>query len=307
MNVIGIQIRPDRTEIIEAKLVKGDIVRILRQESLYPCYSMIEQLRTVELSEFFQDIRSRVKHKNAPVYFGISDNLIKKIDCQEHEAILPEKQNTLIPWMEQVLQLSQEEYYISTPILFQEKSNTHVTGMAVRRTYIDIILKAADEAALNLQTIEPAAFALLRFLNQWDSEHCVMEVWEKSTTITSFNPINGMMTITLAFGWSYFLEQASGHAEFIDSILKHDYTAYSTYGLANNNIPIYIVSDRAKQLSELLTADALYARLRDPLHFMEEHPFLIASSQPISAAAAGLVLTPLHERMVSLYDTNTAG
>jgi hypothetical protein len=305
VKIAAIHLRPDVTQIVEGRIQKNifHIQRIFTLPSIFPTLLTFQQ---DAINDYFQELKKQLKNGNAAVYIGISDDLVKKIDCAERDYVSPEVWDSVVnPWMTQILQVEKEEYHVITPLHFQRKNKSIITGIAIRSTYLDAIFTAATTANMNLQSLEPGCYALLRFLNQWDQEHCILEVWERATCLTGYSPIRGMFKINLSQGWSHFLTMENGSKELCQTIITHDYTAYNTYQLANTNIPIYLVSDKSRELVPLLQESQFAGRLRTsspPAPFIQStlsNEDLFAFGIPL-----GLALAPLHERMIAYADTN---
>lgn len=304
MNVAGINLRSDKTQILEAT-IKKEVVTVKQLSDMPSIFPTLRDLKKNETGDFFLSLREQLKNKNAEIYIGIPDELIKKVDCSSRDYVAPPQwDNVVFPWMKQLLQADKDDY-VTTPLHFRRKNISIITGIAIQTSYIDLLFQAAVAAKLDLQLIEPSFFALLRYLNQWESEHCVMEVGERSTSIVSYNPISGMFKLGFSYGWTHFLP--AGRQKFEQCIAVLDFTAYNTHGLINVNVPIYLISPKRRELAALLTESKFSGRIRSiPYGNFEEHICTdIAHATLISyAVPLGLAFAPLHERMV-LYGRDT--
>lgn len=304
MKIVAVNFRSDITQIVEGKINKSTltIVNVGRVRSIFP---VLNSLKQEAVEDFLFEIREQVKYKNAEAYFSIADDLVKKIDCAGRDYVLPEEwEKEVYPWVSQMLQLNKDEYYITTPLHFQKKNRSLITGIAIRTTYIDLLFKAAMAVEFDLQMIEPSCYALLRYLNQWEREHCIMEVGETSTSIVSYNPVRGMFKMGSSYGWAHFLDD--GKEEFEQCIASHDYTAYSTHGLANMNVPIYLISQKSQDLLNAFQDTKFSERLKKiPLGNFDGYLLSKLPEQEIInfGVPIGLALAPLHERMISYGNT----
>lgn len=306
MKILAINLRPDVTQIVEAKIKKNSLT-IERVDSINSIFPALLSFKQEAIEDFFLDLLGHIKNKSADVYLGIPDDLIKKIDCTDREYILPEEWDSIVtPWMTQYLKVEKNDYYVITPLHIQKSNKSIITGMAIRSTYIDGLFKGATSANLNIKSLEPSCYGILRLLNQWDREHCIMEVWERSTSVTGYSPIKGMFKIDFSMGWSHYLQMENGSDELCKCIAQHDYTAFKTYGTANTDIPIYLVSDKSRELLPLLQNSEFAFRLQRlllPEPFIQSKIFneeLLPYGIPL-----GLALAPLHERMIEYADTTS--
>lgn len=302
MKVVAINLRQDITQIIEGT-IKKNVLHVQYTTTMRPIISSLLNFREDAMGEYLKELKENLHYKKAAVYFGIPDNLFAKIDCKERDYVSPDDWDEDVKdFMHQSLQLDKQDYHIITPLHFPNDSKSIITGIAIRSTYIDAIYHAAIAAKIEIVSIEPSSYAMLRLLNQWDQEHCILEVWEKSTSLTGYSDIRGMFKISTSQGWSYFLEDGNG--ELYATISKHDYTAYTTYQIANTNIPIYLVSDKKAQLQSLLLKSEIAYRLREPVIPENFITSKIADEDLLEyAIPLGLALAPLHERMIEYADT----
>lgn len=303
MKVAAIHFRPDVTQIVEGT-IKKNVLHVQYTTTMRPIISTLLNFRQDAIGEYLKELKEKLHYKNAAVHFGLPDDFFKKIDCKERDHVSPDEWDKVVnDWMYQSLQVEKEDYHIITPLHFPHDSKSIITGIAIRSTYIDAIYHAAIAADIEIVSIEPSSYAILRLLNQWDQEHCIMEVWEKSTTLIGYSDIRGMFKINVSQGWSYFLEDI-GSSELYATISKHDYTAYTTYKIANTNIPIYLVSDKKGELRSLLLKSEIAFRLREPVIPEDFITSKIAEEELLEyAIPLGLALAPLHERMIEYADS----
>lgn len=299
MEVIGINLRPDSSQIIAGSLHK-DVLQVKQIEALAPVLIEVLNGDIEAIAEFFTMATKAIKKKHADIYLGLPDDVVK-IDCAERDTVDEEHWAAVIhPWVAQLLQVNQDDYYIKTPLVLPKRNGRiNITGAAMQKRLVDNLLQAAELAKVNLISIEPATFGLLRFINNWETEHCILEVWERRSSITGYSPIKGMFKIGLpSFGWRNVLEFNDGAEQLAQNIVLHDYTAYQTYGLANTNIPIYIVSQRQEITSHLINSS-----LADRIHSLTVPDKLIKSKRydqdELNAYGTplGLAFYPIFERM----------
>lgn len=309
MKILAINFRPDVTQIVEGKIQKGSLIVERIVDNADSVYKILENFQEELVEVFLTELLKQVKNKTAAAYFGISDYLVKKIDCVERDYVPPQDWDKVVSdWLPQVLQVEKDNFYLTAPIHLEKRNKSVITGVAVPSSYINVIFKAASAAGIKIKSIEPACYGLLRVLNKWDREYCVIEIWEKMTSITGYSPIRGMFKINESLGWSYYLNAEGGKDELLKRIVAHDYAAYNTYKLANTNIPIYLISGKfSKHLEAIIQNSNFAARLQQLSQIV---PGFIKSKLPQEqlshcAAAVGLALTPLHERMVE--NANSSG
>jgi hypothetical protein len=296
MDVLGINFRPDVTQIIEGKIKKNQLLvqDIQTMPSICP---VLDSMQQENVTDFFSDIMNVVKKKRAVAFLGLSNEHIKKIKCSERNIVLPDQwEQEVYPWMAQQMQLDYSDYYICTPLKrFTRNENVLVTGMAIRKTYVDLLYNAALTVNMEIRTIEASSFALLRFLNCWDKEQCLLEIWENRSSIIGYSSIFGMFKVDYAKGWKVFAENQEELERYISS---HDYTAFNDYKVANNTIPMFLVTNGYSALAgvfETLYPDRL-------MRNRQTHPYVKGDIIADYAALYGLALNPLRDKMLADLD-----
>lgn len=298
MDVISINIRPDYTEVAEGFLKKNQIMvrNLFRHKTMYP---FLTRFREEEIAVELLEILEQCKKKKAQIFISVPDDLVK-IDCGERDYVEPSLWETdAMKWVLQLLQIEKEGYYIQTPIHIPKANRSCITGMAIPTAFIETLWKAASLIKVKLNVIETASFSFLRYLNQWDREHCIMHVWDHTTTICGYSPIKGMFKLSFpSYGWKNVLALGEKEESLNEKVVMHDVTAFNTYGLANTDIPIYLISPKQEELSSIISRQ--YANrlmpIPNPIHFLNSKQY---GCYELSAYAVplGLMLRAVQERM----------
>lgn len=251
--MLGIYFGHESTKIVRATGSDKSSVQVKKLVAANPVIDVLKNKDAEGLAAFFQDVKKMLKINQEDIYIGIPDEFVR-IDCDEHDDMNKDSWDGFVEeWVSQFLQVDTETRYVVAPIkLNAGKGRIAVTGVAVPKDIVDVIMEAAELVNFNVASVGPASFGFLRFLNMWDDEHCVMEVNENRTSIVSFSPIKGMFKLEFNNGWNDILNKAEGVDVLFSNIAMHDFTASETYGLANTDIPIYIISKRHDEIASIL-------------------------------------------------------
>lgn len=262
--MIGIYLRPDGSQVVIGEVKKKKGLEVFDSEVMEPVLSYVISGETEQLTDFFLRICKLFRIKRKEVYLVLPDELVL-MDCQERDIVDPDKwEDTIIPWAAQLLKVSDDDYVITTPFVIKKKDKLNITFAAIKKNFVNTLVQAASAADIKLVAIGSSSFALLRYLQNWDSEHCFIEIWEQSLAITGYNPVKGMFTLGWpSVGYQELLYGPGDNDEILQYINRHDYMAFKTFdGLANTDIPIYLVSPKDIEITSLLSTFDVGKRLQ---------------------------------------------
>jgi hypothetical protein len=295
--VLAVNFLPDQTQVVYGKIKKNQLY-LLECAKLPSVFDDINNFRQDSVYDFLANLSE--KFKCDAFYIGLSSELIKSIVFKDREHVTKDDWDAVIPnWMAKEMGIDSKDFVINTPLICNKEYRMIISGVAIRKTYIDLLYNASIKANLPLRSIEPACFALLRYINNWNSESFILEVTDKGTHCISFSPIRGLFKSLYSAGWEDYLSERGGMAELEQCISTFDYAAFNTYERANNNIPIYVISSKSDQIYALARASNLGERFQicsdsvfvknDNMREMRQH-----------TSAIGLALTSMHERMINI-------
>ena len=297
-SILGIYLRPDMTQVVNVVYKNNKGVEVVSREEMIPCLEQLKGLKVEELGDFFCEIVSRFKIKTPDIYIALPDELLF-IDCGEKKIDPDVNWNDQVnPWVGQLLKIDSEEFSISTPLVFKKKDTINITCAAIKKDYVKALIKAAQRAGVNLKAIGSSSFSSLRFINMFEAEQCFVEIWNRSCSITGYSPIKGMFKLGFpSFGWQDINNSPDGIEKFLQNIVLHDYSAFTTYGLANPDIPIYILSPKTEEITELLMLSNISSRI------IKLPPSNLVSSKHLNkdqlleyAVPIGMALYPFYQR-----------
>lgn len=295
MLTVGVNIRPDRTQIVSGAIKNNQFF----VERVFTMHSVFRSLHDIEiLQKFFHEVSKKVGTRNATWYVNVPDELAV-IDCEEREPIEKDKWNTALrPWLYQMLRIDSEQYYVSAPFVLSKKNKVCFTGAAIKKSIIDTLVQAADGTGIVIESVEFSSLGLLRFIGDWEREYCILEIWEHSSSIVGYSPIKGMFRLPLHTGVQEFLLEPQRISE---QIALHDYTAHQTYGRANTNIPIYVITSN-HDLARILFQSELRSRIATitmPDQIQAKKSGRLPSEELLEyCVPLGICLGPLYERVI---------
>lgn len=259
--MLGVFFHPSGTQLVECS-VKKQALAVSRLQTVKPGLDYLLNGDIAALTGLLREIRSLLKHKDDDVCCVLPDACIS-VDCGEREFVAAADWDIVTQnWAGQLLQIDRNDYYIETPTVLTKKNRVVITAAAIEKKLVDGLLRAGDAAGLQIMRVETAGFSLRTLLDQWDREQCIMEVWADETAITSYSPIRGLFKISLPdAGLDSILDAADREEALRKGIVMHDFTAYYTHGLANNTIPIYILSPKQAEINRILQKTEFASRL----------------------------------------------
>lgn len=292
MQVVSVNLRPDRTQIVVGSFKKNNLT-VEKLMTFQPVFPFLQDEDI--LQEFFQSTVKIIGNRTANWCITVPD-VITTINCDEHDPVeMTNWKNVLSPWVHQMLNLDQEQYFASVPFVLSRKNKIHITGAAIKKNIVTTLCQVAERSGILVESIEFASLGLLRYLNNWEKEYCILEIWENSSSIVGFSFIKGMFKQPCFSTASDIL--ADPH-KFSQMISSHDYTANDTFGRANTNIPVYIHTSNPAILTIVNQSD-LRERLGDmyPAEAIRAKKYTTEELQEY-CVPIGNCFSPLYERVI---------
>lgn len=269
--MIGVFIRADATQIVLGKKHKKGI--LVQECTVLP--SVLAALKGGDvdrLGQLFLDIAELFKLKDDEFYVALPDDLFM-IDCSVYEYDL-RNEDVPISHMSQFLHADLEKFSVLPFMEFQKKNNRMVTGCALEKRLIQTIIDAASKTETLLWHIEPASLSFLRFVDTWMNEQYILEVFGNASSFVAYSPVAGMFKMPLPeLAWSR-LEAADDetiNSLLVQMIARNDAMAERTFGIANADVPIHVLSPYAKRLMKLPALKNRLATLQ-PADFVHVDP-----------------------------------
>lgn len=196
MKIAAMEIRGDETRILVSRLNKNTIT----PEEGYIAEPVLEALLDcdeVALAKLFVSLRKGAFKKANRVYVSLPTALVK-MNCgvSDYEQSMQVK-TAIERWKQQILDIDDiEKYDIDTPLILQQQAKLFVTAAGIEKRYIDTLFNAAMAADVNVMAIEPAAIAVLRYLERWKDTFVIVEYEERfGLNFTLYSPSKGIFSM----------------------------------------------------------------------------------------------------------------
>lgn len=291
MDILAITLRQEYSKTANISYSSKKGVEVKELNKLPSVLSYVENNQSKELYEFFARISQSVDPETE-VYITIPTRLVN-LKCSVRENTKAEKDEKKL--LCKVLRLEKEHldtFYLSKIYENRQKETLAVSACAVLKNHIEIIVDAANQAGLNIRHIEPESIAALKFINNLNLSCAILEVEEKSTTITGYSPLKGVFSMTLSSMTWKDITSADGE------LALFDVSANDTFKGFDIPAPLYILSDKRLEVIEAFTqAESSYL---DRITYFEV-PSAVFSKQSSLAAMSdyastiGLAIKPLTE------------
>lgn len=300
--MIGIFFRQDVTQVVRSVENKG-VTHIVSTAELPAAFDWVVKSDVEVLASIFKEAISKFGVVHEEFYVSLPDELFE-LDCGPYEAgIENEDEDTKRKWAANFLHTDPNGSEFGFPFELRKRASRIVTCCALKKSIRSALTDAVKAAGQNIILIEPAMASYLRYLNDWEREHCFLEVFNTAMVIMSFSPVFGAFKLPLPdYDWNRIEGFDSiNFSMMIDQIIaQHDSTAYQTFnGVANTDIKIHLISPFQERL---LTSETLRQRLagmpgeqpyiQSDLTKEELHELIV----PI-----GAVLQPVEEVMCSAF------
>ena len=308
MEIVAINIGRYKTEVCICDIKDGTIH--IEKELIYGYESILDYIincQDEKLSEFFVRIKDELKLGEAPIYLSIPDSIVR-IDCRETTHEKPEfwKEKFKTALMDSIPVLAEEPHCFDWAMVKPHPKNSELcflTAVSVKRRYVATLDNALKVAKFNYQSFEPASIAIARYLFDIVNPYLVLSVEHDRLTVSiSFGPI-GIDLVGADFGWDVILAGEFGIMKLLGILSPID-GRIRTRHLSNDEPPIYVFSEKAEEISEILQSKYEGRCLKINKCYPKIVTDIPARKQSDIAIFAGLALKIIAERRNTQYEDN---
>lgn len=253
--MISIYIRPDKTQIVKAKIKKDKTLNVIFATEIESYWKLLQD-HDKNLSALFKNLKTITSTAYEEIYIVLPDMLFF-IDCYDYVTEEDLKRSIKYKIPKDI-----DSLYMATAISCNPGTAHKKTICAIDKGYIDDLIIAAAMEKITLTSIEPASIGFFRSQASWHLEHFILEIFEDSATLVSFSPIAGAFKLdepqlSEKKLLSSDIEQVNQNIE--EAFVQHDFTAHNTFSAMNINLPFNIITSK----SEILQNDLIKKRLAD--------------------------------------------
>jgi hypothetical protein len=302
--LIGIYMRPDRTQVIKGEIKKNKSLDVILTRNLSAYTDALEHEDVDQLTEMFLEIKEMTSTFAEEIYLVLSDYQFVSVDCYlasntADEEI--ERRQIKEVFRERLRIEKMDDVYYTIPMLCKSAFETRRTIYTISRRKIDALIEAAKATDVALVSVEPASYSYLRSLHQWEEEHCLVEIFDHNACIVSYSPVAGIFRHDCIEinGRSFEADPVAVNEKVNVVLMQNDMTAKETFELINNERPLRILSDK----KEIRMVPAWGSRLQKPDSFPGGvNSDLIDEEQAEWMVPLGSILQAYESKPVSLYD-----
>ncbi|WP_432748400.1 hypothetical protein [Pectinatus frisingensis] len=251
--MISIYIRPDKTQIIKAKIKKDKTLNIVFATEIESYWQLFKD-HDMNISALFRSLKALTSTAYEEIYIVLPDMLFF-IDCYDYIA-----EEDLTQLIKEHIPKDINNLYMATAILCNPGTSHKKTIYAIEKEYIDDLIIAAAGEKITLTSIEPASIGFFRSQASWQHEHFTLEIFEDSATFVSFSPIAGVFKLDepkLSEKKLLSTDIDQVNQNIAEAFVEHDFTAHNTFSVMNINAPFDVITDK----KEILENDVIKKRL----------------------------------------------
>lgn len=248
--MIGVYMRPDRTQIIKAAKKKNKNLQISMTETMFSYLDAIKQNDVEKLTEMFLEIKAITPTFSEEIYLVLPDTMFYAIDCKcfkntTDQELEKRQMHDVLNHMKADI----ETAYISVPIECKDSTEVRKTIYVMEQQVINLLSEAAKLADVALVSVEAASFAYFRSVQQWNKEQYLIELFQNESCIISYSPVGGIFRYDCSEFAIENLENQDIEAKMLAAIDQNDMIAKDTFAIINVDSPIQILSDNEKIFS----------------------------------------------------------
>lgn len=302
--MIGIYMRPDRTQVIKGEIKKNKNLDIILTQNLSAYTDALAHEDVERLTDMFWEIKEMTATFTEEIYLVLPDYQFFSVDCYLASNTADEdvERRQIEEVFQDRLRIERmEDIYYAIPVLCKSSFETRRTFYTIDRKKIDAIIEAAKAADVALVSIEAASYSYLRSLHKWDEEHCLVEIFDHNACIVSYSPVAGVFRhdcIELN-GHSFEADPVAVNDKVNVVLMQNDMTAKETFEMINSDRPLRLLSDK----KEIRMVPAWGNRLQPPDCFpggVDSN--LIDDEQAEWMVPLGAILQAYEEKDVSMYE-----
>ena len=195
--MIGIYLRPDETQVVEADIKKDHRLHVLHTYEADAFFDGVlsakdkgfidEESAERELANLFTRLNKNFSLRSENVYIVLPDFLFSAIECYEYIS-----DDNIMTEVEKTTGEPIDAFYLSMPIMTNPPAPVKKTVFVIRKEIIDRIVTVCSRMHISLYSVEPASMGFFRSIANWSLDHPVVEIFEESASIVTYSPAGGI-------------------------------------------------------------------------------------------------------------------
>lgn len=240
--MIAIYLSPDQTQVVRAKLKKNICVNIQQSYCIEQSFLPNQTVDTEDganrcvdgFVELFQSVSG--KHRNDDIYLVLPDYIFSMIDCFSFMT-----EDDIKAHIKATTQQNLEQICYAKPIVTApEPQQKLVTVCALSHTLINCIYEAANQAKVQLASIESAGISFLRCTGVFNKEELMLQSYTHHATFTGYSSNGGMFKLDapeLSLDNLGHMTAQNADQMIEQNMVEFESVAHQTFEFLNQDLP----------------------------------------------------------------------
>ena len=261
MKITAINFRAQDTQILSAAYDKSQVVL----QDIYTMDSVLKSIisgDTGKMTAFFAKLKKELPNGVGRIFIALPTGLTRiNCACGDYDKAA-DLNSTVEKWKLQILDIGAgEDWYIDIPLMIKRPTKLNITAAAIKKTYIDTLFDAALGEQLYLHSVEPSCVAVMRYIDKWKENYCVLEYDQNELTLCGYHPERGAFVMT-----DYLFAEINNIGSRLSKLLPlFDFTAGKTFdGFDAGSMAIISTDDDSDLITVLESSSYLYRKSSMP-------------------------------------------
>ena len=195
--MIGIYLRPDETQVVEADIKKDRRLHVSRTYEADSFFDGVlspkdkgyidEESCEAELANLFARLNKKFSLRSDNVYIVLPDFLFSAVECYEYIS-----DDNIMAEVKKVTGESVDSFYLAMPIMTNPPAPVKKTVFAIRKSIVDRIVAVCSRLHVSLYSVEPASMCFFRAIANWSLDHPLVEIFDNAASIVTYSPAGGI-------------------------------------------------------------------------------------------------------------------
>ena len=249
--MISLYLRPDKTQLVQAKFSKDGDLDIEMTQELPPFWNGRQESYGSQggLDTLFRTVKKVTKGANDEISIVLPDTLFTLISCFRFYS-----QNQITQSIQEKLPgMNLEDFVILKPMEVSGGNLTpYVTVYVIRKRIISEIVDAAKREKVTVNSIEPASIAFIRCNQIWDIDYPIVEMFKDEAAIVTFNPYCGIFRTDCPHisEEEILADPATGNVNITQIYSRNDFLAGETFASASAGYSYLVLSENHNLLNQ---------------------------------------------------------
>lgn len=285
--MIAVYFRPDRTQVLSASIQKDKTFAVESYQEYDAALSYLTETGSAglpNLGRFLEMLKKHTDIGSDDVYIVLPDFLFSYVDCIQYI-----NEDNLATIIEEHTGEPMKNFYVVSPVSTKSPAPDRKSIYALKKQYIDRLVKASMQERVAIVSVEPASFSFFRAYGQWQQEMPVVEIFPDRASIVTYSPAGGIfLSDSPSLTEKHLTENnLNANMDVSSTYAANDYTAGQTYTNMNTDMPYIVLSDNP----QILRIGAIHIRLPKELSLPDFiHTDLPKSQQGLWMPVIGTLL-----------------